>query len=297
MKRLLLTGASGFLGWNICEFPQDDWEIIGLYNEHADGVPDYIESYQVDLRDDRQFERILEKTQADAVLHLAANSSPKDCEENPSTSYQLNVGVPVKIAQLCKELALPLVFASSEQVYAGQAEINSEEDELFSINAYGLQKLTAEQKVMKRYPPACFARMAVMFGHTSPTAYCFMHDWLAKWERGEEVTAFHDEIRSFLSGYSAAEGLFLLMERKANGIFNIGGKDAISRYEFAKLLAETFEMNGAKIKSVSQKDIPGMAESRPANLTLDLGKIKALGFKVRGVAEELGEIRKEMNGE
>jgi len=290
MKRLLVTGASGFLGWNVCEFPQEDWEILGIYHDHKDGIPDYIQSYQVDLRAQSAFEQVLERTQADAVLHLAANSNPKYCEENPSTSYSVNVGASRDIAQICQDLAIPMVFASSEQVYSGMQENNSEEDELKPINAYGRQKLTAEQKIMRLHPEACIARMAVMFGDHGPSARCFMHEWLNRWEKGEAVTAFTDEIRCFLSGYSAAEGLFLLLERQASGIYNIGGKDAISRFDFALKLAEKYGIKNPKIKAASQKDIPGLAETRPANLSMDLGKIEGFGFVTRTVDEELSEL-------
>ena len=184
MKRLLVTGASGFLGWNVCDFPQEDWEILGVYNEHKNGIPDYIQSYQVDLREALAFEEVLERTQADAVLHLAANSSPKYCEDNPSASYSVNVGSSRAIAQVCKDLAIPMVFASSEQVYSGSKDNNSEEDELSPINAYGKQKMTAEQKIMRIHPEACIARLAVMFGDHGPSANCFMHEWLNRWDKG-----------------------------------------------------------------------------------------------------------------
>lgn len=290
MKRLLVTGASGFLGWNVCEFPQEDWEILGIYHDHENGIPDYIKSYQVDLREDYAFEQVLERTQADAVLHLAANSNPKYCEENPSTSYSVNVGASRAIAQICKDLAIPMVFASSEQVYNGTKANNNEEDELSPKNAYGNQKMTAEQKIMRIHPEACIARLAVMFGEHGPSANCFMHEWLSSWEKGEEVTAFTDEIRNFLSAYSAAEGLFLLLERQATGIYNIGGKDAISRYDFAQKLAEKYGIKDAKIKAASQKDIPGLADTRPADLSMDLAKAEELGFVVRTVDEELTEL-------
>ena len=57
--------------------------------------------------------------------------------------------------------------------------------------------------------------------------------------------------------------------------------------DFAHLMAKVFSVEDAKIKSVSQQDIPGLAEIRPSDLTMDLKKIKSLGFEAKGAEEEL----------
>ncbi len=287
MKKLLLTGASGFLGWNLCQYPQEDWEIIGLYHQHRSGVPKQIAAHQVDLSDQEAFKKIVNQVKPDAIVHLAAISNTRYCQEHPELTGRLNILVPGQIAHACQQLSIPFIHASSGQVYDGKLPPYRESAELQPLNTYGLQKVAAEALVRETYPEACIFRPTVMFGHHSTSSYCFMTDWLQRWDQGETVTAFHDEIRCFLSGRSAAEGILLLLEKEAKGIFNLAGKEAISRLEFAQLLAKTFSVKEARIKSAAQQDIPGLAEVRPSDLTMNLDKVTQLGFKARGVAEEL----------
>ena len=219
MKKLLLTGASGFLGWNLCQYPQEYWEIIGLYRHHPEGIPQHIQKYSIDLGDSKAIEKMVEHIRPDAIVHLAAISNTQYCHEHPELSEQLNVYSPGQIAEVCFQHSIPFVFASSGQVYSGEEAPYSETDQLQPLNAYGQQKVKAERLVISSNPSACIFRPTVMFGQHSDSSYCFMTDWLQRWQKGEEVTAFYDEIRCFLSGRSAAEGILLLLEKEAKWYF------------------------------------------------------------------------------
>jgi dTDP-4-dehydrorhamnose reductase len=286
MKKLLVTGASGFLGWNLCRSPQKEWDIVGSYHQHLDGLYPGTKGIQLDLLDANQVRKTIEEIKPDAVLHLAANSSTGFCEKHPEISRKINVEATGILAQYCQAKSIPLVFTSSSQVYDGRQLMYTDATPCNPINAYGQQKVTAEKIIQQCFPEAAIARIALLFGHQGPTAYCFMTVWLAKWETGEEVTVFYDEVRSFLSGNSAVEALLLLLRERVSGVYNVGGADAMSRYDFAKLLSKTFGFENARIKKMSRLDIPG-GDKRPASLILGNEGMKGLGFKPRLIAEEL----------
>ena len=145
-------------------------------------------------------------------------------------------------------------------------------------NEYGKQKLAAEQSIQAIDTAAIIVRQAVMHGNGEESGNNFLKNWLVAWRKGESVMAFYDEIRSFMSGESAATGLFLLLEKGAEGVFNLGGSEALSRFDFAKLAAETYHLPQAKIIKKSQKDVETKT-FRPPDLTLDLTKIMAIGFE------------------
>jgi dTDP-4-dehydrorhamnose reductase len=131
-----------------------------------------------------------------------------------------------------------------------------------------------------------------MYGQAGPGSNNFLQQWLAAWRKGETVQAFEDEVRSFLSGNSAAEGLYFLLEKGAEGIFNIGGADTLSRYEFAEMAAQVFDLPQAKTQKAKQGEVAAAA-TRPANLNLDLTKIKGLGFVPVRVLDGLRQLRAE----
>ena len=71
MKKLLITGASGFLGWNLCNYPQSEWLIYGLYNSHKVALPKGL-SARIDLTNYREMKDAFQLVSPDAVIHTAA---------------------------------------------------------------------------------------------------------------------------------------------------------------------------------------------------------------------------------
>ena len=57
MKKLLLTGASGFLGYNICRYTQANWEIYGTYYTHKVNI-DNVTLFKVDITDIEALQKI-----------------------------------------------------------------------------------------------------------------------------------------------------------------------------------------------------------------------------------------------
>ena len=127
----------------------------------------------------------------------------------------------------------------------------------------------------------------------SPVARSFLQQWLETWQTFLPVTAFHDEIRSFLSGRSAAAGLFQLLQQDASGIFNLSGEASMSRYEFALLAREIFELTEGKVIPKSQQEIE-MTAYRPPVLALDNQKIMDTGFQPSHPKYELKALKKEI---
>lgn len=285
-KRLLVTGASGFLGWNVCTFPQKEWEIFGTYFQHKNRIPPNIQAFHLN-ENATNFKELLEKIKPNAILHLAAQSDVSVCEKNPETA-KINVDLPLKLAKITRQFNIPFFFTSTEQVFAGSANFYLEEMPTSPHNEYGKQKAIAE-KALLGFDHTCVIRLPCLYGNTAPDTRNFMNEWLKKWEKGEAVTAFEDEIRSFLSGQSAAEGLFLLLHHDVRGIYHIAGKEHLSRFIFAHALKEFAKLPHAEIIAKSQQDFTFTAY-RPQNLTLYCEKIKKLGFQPKTLGEELEKL-------
>lgn len=276
-KKLLITGASGFLGWHVARHAPSGWRLVGTWYTNPEGLPSKSEAAPLDLTNRDATWRMLKAISPDVVFHLAAASNTAHCEAKPEETRLLNVYATAHLAEMCAERRCKLLFTSSSQVYDGEHPPFDEAPNPSPKNAYGQQKLAAEQAIQSIDPPAAIVRVAVMYGQAAPGVSNFLQQWLSTWQRGEAVTAFDDEIRSFLSGKSAAAGLWHLLEKGAEGIFNLGGATSVSRYEFAVMASQTFLLPTAQIIKKSQKEVE-TAAFRPANLTLDLSKIMGTGF-------------------
>jgi dTDP-4-dehydrorhamnose reductase len=288
--KILITGASGFLGWNLCQEAQVNWQVYGTYFSQPVTIPQTT-LYKIDLRDYEQLKQLFIKVKPDAVIHTAAASQPNFCQTNPEESYSINVTASLNIARLCKEYNIPLAFTSTDLVFDGENPPYQESDRVSPICIYGEQKAIAEQEILKIYPGAAICRMPLMFGLPSPVANSFLQGFINSLQAGKELDLFLDEFRTPASANTAAKGLLMAIEKRVNGLLHLGGKERISRYKFGLLLAEILNCDRSLIKSVKQKDVV-MAAPRSPDTSLDSSKAMKLGYKPRSIREELIDLVK-----
>jgi dTDP-4-dehydrorhamnose reductase len=284
MKKLLITGASGFLGWHLCQIAKSKWEVYGTYGKNFLEIPD-IKIAKVDLTNLQELQDIFNYIKPDAIIHTAAQSQPNYCQLHPQESHAINVTASCNIAGLCADNSLPLAFTSTDLVFNGFKPPYQETDAVSPVNIYGEQKVKAETGILEIYPQATICRMPLMFGKKTPTAQSFIQGFMKTLQDGKELKLFTDEIRTPVSANTAAKGILLALE-KFNGIIHLGGKERISRYDFGKILVEMMKLPDHKITSCLQADVK-MAAPRPKDVSLDSSKAFSLGYQPLSVREEL----------
>ncbi|WP_448266098.1 SDR family oxidoreductase [Nostoc sp. DSM 114159] len=288
MKKLLITGASGFLGWHLCQLAKQEWEIYGTYLSHPLEIPG-MKILQADLTNFQELKRIFNDVKPEAVIHTAAHSQPNFCQTNPKESHAINVIASCNIAGLCADNSIPCAFTSTDLVFDGLNAPYRETDAVCPVNLYGEQKAIAEADMLERYPMTAVCRMPLMFGAATPTAKSFIQPFIQTLQAEKELNLFIDEFRTPVSGTTAAKGLLLALE-KVNGMIHLGGKERISRYDFGQILVEVLQLPATRLKSCRQQDVK-MAAPRPTDVSLDSSKAFALGYQPLSVREELEAIQ------
>jgi dTDP-4-dehydrorhamnose reductase len=288
MQKLLITGASGFLGWNLCQIARAEWEVHGIYDRHPIEIP-AVHVDRVDLTDIALVTAHLDRIAPDAIIHTAAASSPNFCQAHPAQSYQINVAAAQLLATICAKANIPFVFTSTDLVFDGRQPPYRETDPVAPINIYGEQKVAAEQAIFAAYPQAIICRMPLMFGIAPPTATSFIQPWIAALQADRILPLFVDEFRTPVSAATAANGLLMALQR-ATGIVHLGGKERISRYDFGGLLAEVFNFDSALLLPSYQRDSQ-MAAPRAADVSLDSNWAISLGYSLPSLRSELESIR------
>lgn len=153
MKKLLITGASGFVGSRVVERWRNDYIIL---------APSHTE---LDITDAASVERYLLEQAPQVVVHLAALSNTWYCEQHPDESYLVNVEGVCNLATAAARNGVKLILFSSDQVYNGNVEsgLLNEDVAVAPENVYGRHKLEAEQRALELCPSAVALRATWMY--------------------------------------------------------------------------------------------------------------------------------------
>jgi dTDP-4-dehydrorhamnose reductase len=287
MNKILITGASGFLGWNLCRIASENHHVIGTFHNHLTQLPG-VTYEKCDITDYFSLKELISKIKPDGVIHTAAISNPNYCQNNPTESRLVNVTASINIAGLCSDLEIPCVFTSTDLVFDGKNPPYNETSAVSPVNLYGEQKLEAEQRMLSIHAKMTICRMPLMFGDVPAHAKSFIQPWIADINSGKTLSLFTDEYRTPVSASDASGGL-LLMLGSGNKVIHLGGRSPVSRYEFGILLCEALGKRCANITKALQKDVP-MAAPRPLNVSLDSSKAYGLGFNPGDIRDELVKL-------
>ena len=154
MKKIILTGAGGFVGARIALHMKGRYELVtfpkGMLSQ---AEPDDIYAFVVAQK-------------PDAIIHTAAIADIGDCEKDPEASYRANVLLTVALCRAAQELGIKIVCYSSDQVYTGCKPEDGpyrEDIPLAPTNVYARHKLEAEQRGLAICPDAVMLRATWMY--------------------------------------------------------------------------------------------------------------------------------------
>jgi dTDP-4-dehydrorhamnose reductase len=275
MKKLLVTGASGFLGWNICTVAQSKWNVVGVSLSHDIPIEGILRE-KCDITDFSALDSLFSRIKPDAVIHAAALSDPNFCETNVSESSHINVDASEHIARLCNSYGSRCAFTSTDLVFDGKASPYSEQSICGPLSKYGEQKVEAEMRMRSAHEAMLICRLPLMFGDHPGPAKSFIQPMIDNFLKKTEMSLFVDEFRTPVSGRDAALGILLLLENHS-GVFHLGGKTSISRYDFGQLLGKCLNLKSNGIHPVAQKDVKIPAR-RPKDVSLDSSKAYSIGY-------------------
>lgn len=288
MKKIVVSGAGGFLGWNICRVAHEQGhDITGIIHNNHIHLNGY-HTVQCDLTDPDAAEKLIEQIRPDFFIHCAAASDPNFCQQNQGLAEKINVESPSHIAKVCARQNIAFSFTSTDLVFDGTGAPYAEDSRLHPLSIYGMQKAAAEQAILNVNHSALICRMPLMFGSVPQGVKRFLQQWIEQLRNEKMLSLFTDEFRTPLSANDAARGL-LMFTGNVKGILHLGGKERISRFEFGVLLAKLLGVSLDLIHGCRQGDVV-MAAPRPADVSLNSNKAYSLGFSPGTVRSELQKV-------
>ena len=290
MERVLVTGAAGFIGSQLCDRLQKRGLVVkGLdnFNDHLytpslkrDRMVHFgIDTWGCDLRDEIKVEALLREFQPDTIVHLAAMAGVRDSLGKEKSYHQNNIDATQNLIDVCKKY-LPetrIVYASTSCVYAGSPVPWVEGKESGKqLNAYGYTKWANECQMQSSGLDTVGLRFFTVYGPWGrPDMALF--DFTKNILDGNEITVYNygDMKRDFTYVDDILDGIEIVLDNneiESGEIFNIGRGEQVALMDFINEIE----------KNTGKEAIKNLAPKHPAD-TLetwsDTSKLGALGYQ------------------
>ena len=285
-KRVLITGAAGFLGSHLCDkFIKEGYSVLGMDNlitgdlkniEHLFKLKEF-EFYEHDVS-----KYIHVSGELDYILHFASPASPIDYLKIPIQT--------LKVGSLgthnCLGLALSkkarILVASTSEVYGDPLVHPQNESYWGNVNPVGPRGVYDEAKRFQEAITMAYhtfhhleTRIVRIFNTYGPRMRLndgrALPAFIGQALRGEELTVFGDgsQTRSFCYVSDLVEGIYRLLLSDYAQPLNIGNPDEISLKDFAE---EIIQLSGTD-KQIVYKALP---TDDPKQRQPDISKAKEL---------------------
>ncbi|NRF41616.1 UDP-glucuronic acid decarboxylase family protein [Pedobacter foliorum] len=268
-KRILITGAAGFLGSHLCDrFIKEGYYVIGMDNlitgdlkniEHLFGL----ECFEFAHHDVSKFVHVSGKL--DYILHFASPASPIDYLKIPIQTLKVGSLGTHNLLGLAKNKHARMLIASTSEVY-GDPSVNPQPEEYWgNVNPVGPRGVYDEAKRFQEAMTMAYhtfhgveTRIVRIFNTYGPRMRLndgrVLPAFIGQALRGEDLTVFGDgsQTRSFCYVDDLIEGIYRLLLSDYAMPVNIGNPDEITIKQFGE---EIIKLTGTSQKLVL-KDLP-----------------------------------------
>ena len=278
--KILVTGASGLLGTEICrQLKQDVANEVWAVDNHSRSttIPLCDKFLELDLTNGANFEQL--PLDFDYIYHYAAINGTKNFYERPNQVMWTNMCTDFNMfefAMLCGTTLKKFVYASSSEVVSDDPETPVKENTDITIKnihnarwSYRLPKICSENFLVNGAIPYVMCRYFNVYGDNSKAGH-FLADQIAKIKSGVFEVIGPEETRSFCHVEDAVRATIHMSRAVENELINIGNDREITIMEAAQTIAGAMgHINPNWISA------PGKAGSTP-NRRPDISKLRSV---------------------
>lgn len=280
MTRILLTGSTGQVGWELQRTLMSLGEVITVGREVSSPA------LRMDLAQPDTIRHVIREVQPDLIVNPAAYTAVDKAETEPELAMAVNGTAPGVIAEEAKLVGAAVIHYSTDYVFNGsQAKPYTEEDEPDPQNIYGKTKLAGEKAIQTVNVPHLILRTSWVYGLRGKN---FLLTMLKLAREREELKVVDDQVGAPTWSRMIAESTAQILSRSKtdligflssnSGIYHLTATGQTSWYGFAKAIFEhdlkRSEYKLKKLVAILSEHYPTLAK-RPTSSSLDTHKVSS----------------------
>ncbi|GAB3527741.1 dTDP-4-dehydrorhamnose reductase [Pontibacter brevis] len=284
MKKILITGSNGLLGQKLAELllPRQGVELLATSrgeNKLAEVLPT-LPFRSMDVTKPEEVEQVVSEFRPTHIVHTAAMTNVDQCESDRDGALLLNRDAVQYLVNACEKYNVHLVHLSTDFIFDGEDGPYDEEAEANPVNFYGESKLQAEEIVKQAKCKWAILRTVLVYG----IAHEYGRTNIVLWVRdslqsGKVIKVVTDQVRTPTLAEDLAMGCWLVVEKDAEGIFNISGSEMLTPYGMALQVADFFSLDKSLIDKADGSTFSQPAK-RPARTGFNISKAQTqLGYR------------------
>jgi dTDP-4-dehydrorhamnose reductase len=279
------------LGWNLCKYFRFKYDTHAFFNRHnlfLEGCP----FYKVDITDRGDVFQKVGDIRPDVIVHTAAIANARICEMDRKLAYRVNVEGTRHLVESADRFGVKFIYISTDLIYGGEGSFFRESDPPEPRSYYAETKLEGEE-IVREYDGHIVLRVALLYGWGNVFTNSFS-DWLHTELRARrKVKVFTDQFRTPIYAVDVAGVIDELIQKGIkNELFNLGGPDRVSRYEFAIKFVKVFGYPDELLVPVSMDSVRTYV-SGARDCSMDSSKIRSIiDFRIKNIDEGLNSAKK-----
>ena len=228
-EQILVLGGSGQIGSRLVDYLiAEGFKCQGT--SRSKGSKSYKGHNLVLFDMSMNIEPLLCSTNYTNCVIAAAEANIDKCENDQSSTYFINVERTIDVINKCVKHGTHFIYLSSDCVFDGKSSYKSVDDIPSPCTAYGKQKLAVENYILEHCKDyGAILRLTKVVGKNMP----LLVKWRNSLDSGQSISAFTDKYISPVQVDDVCRVITSMIERKNSGLFQFGGSNESSYYEFA----------------------------------------------------------------
>ena len=296
--RILVTGSNGLLGQKLIEKLIKKEGITTFASARGENRLPFQTGYEyasLDVTDAENIDQVFQKFLPDVVIHTAAMTNVDQCETEKEGCWNLNVNAVEYLIKACEKYNTFLVHLSTDFIFDGAHGPYEENGVENPVSFYGWSKFAAEKLIINSHIKWAIARTILVYGIAHDMSRSNIILWVKNsLENGRNIKVVNDQWRTPTLAEDLADGCILIAEKKAEGIFNISGKDLLNPYQMAIMTADYFNLDKTLIEEVDGTQFKQTAK-RPARTGFIIAKAQQqLGYRPKSFTEGIAFLAEQI---